>query len=101
MSGVGSKLPEVVSPADALRTAMATTGWASQSNGPVAQAIKQPLLSMCSRYSLCGLIIVYSDLPFIVFHPFFSGILPSRSVEEMHSILWLTFTCKMERLSGG
>ncbi len=95
---MGSKLPEVVSPADALRTAMATTGWASQSNGPVAQAIKQPLLSMCSRYSLCGLIIVCSDLPFIVF---FSGILPSRSVEEMHSILWLTFTCKMERLSGG
>ena len=58
-SGVGEEvrggdsiLPEVASPTEALRIAMATTEWVSQSNGPVAQAIKQPLLSLCSRYSL-------------------------------------------------
>ncbi|XP_064404931.1 malonyl-CoA decarboxylase, mitochondrial-like isoform X2 [Halichondria panicea] len=48
--GGDSILPEVASPTEALRIAMATTGWASQGNGPVAQAIKQPLLSLCSRY---------------------------------------------------
>ncbi len=49
MSGPLSK---ILSPAEAMQTALTTTGWVSQSNSSLAYTIKQPLLSLCARYGM-------------------------------------------------